>query len=262
MDESTVWVEVDPGGLAEGQVTTVVARLKALPDGYAETRSALHRLAAHVLAPARKAATGRIGLRATPGGFGTPVFGTGDRLRVEGASLVRERNGEVSSIATTSLAAAAAFAGAELSPDPGIGSDPPPLGDPEAPLPISRAAALALAAWFGFSAGLLEEFRRELDASGHACSEVQLWPEHFDLGCNIEGVNFGCSPGDSHATEPYVYVGPWNTDGLPDGGFWNASFGAVLPYRDLLAATDGREAALSFLRRGAELALQRAGEEP
>lgn len=242
--------------------TSKTARLETLPDGYTETRDSLHRLASYVLAPARKAVTGRIGLRATRGGFGTPVFGAGERLRAEGTLLVRERDGDVSSAEITSLAAAAAFTGVVLSADPGIGSDPPALGDPDAPLPISPAAALALGAWFGFSAGVLEEFRRELDASGHACSEVQLWPEHFDLGCNIEGVNFGCSPGDRHIAEPYVYVGPWNTDGLPDGGFWNASFGAVLPYRELLAGTDARAATLSFLRRGAALALQRAGQKP
>ena len=74
--------------------------------------------------------------------------------------------------------------------------------------------------------------------------------------------NFGCSPGDSSSAEPYVYVGPWNTDGLPDGGFWNATFGAVLPYQELLAADDQREVALAFLRRGAGLALQRVVPQP
>ena len=36
------------------------------------TRDELQRIATHVLARARFAATGRFGLRATPGGFGTP----------------------------------------------------------------------------------------------------------------------------------------------------------------------------------------------
>ena len=99
----------------------------------------------------------------------------------------------------------------------------------------------------------------ELAASGRSCSEVQLWPEHFDLGCSIEGANFGCSPGDGHVPEPYVYVGPWDTEGLPADDFWNASFGAVLPYKELLGASDQRGAALEFLRRGAGLALSRGG---
>ena len=91
---------------------------------------------------------------------------------------------------------------------------------------------------------------------------MQLWPEHFDLGCNIEGVNFGCSPGDSYSAEPYVYVGPWNKEGLPDGDFWNASFGAVLPYKELLSVGDQREVALAFLRRGGEQALMRLAPQP
>jgi len=210
-----------------------------------------------VLAPARKAATGRIGLRPAAGGFGTPVFGDGTILRVEGASLVREEAGGASSISITSLRDAAAFAGVTLAADPGIGSDPPPLGDPDAPLPVSPAPGLALGAWFRFSASVLDELREGLDADGRPCSEIQLWPEHFDLGCSIEGVNFGCSPGDAFVAEPYAYVGPWNTDGLPDGEFWNASFGAVLAYTELLRAGDQRATALGFLRRGAQLALAR-----
>ena len=237
-------------------------RLEPLPGGYPATRDALHRLASHVLAPARKAVTGRIGLRSTPGGFGTPPFGAddGEQLRVEGDSLIRRQGGSNETVGITSLSAAAAFAGVTLSDDPGIGHDPPPLGDPEAALAVEPAASAALGAWFAFSAEVLEEFRAELNAAGRECSEVQLWPEHFDLGCNIEGVNFGCSPGDAYLSEPYVYVGPWNTDGLPDGDFWNAPFGAVLTYKELLGADDQKSAALAFLRRGAGLALQRAGK--
>lgn len=224
-------------------------RLEPLPDGFAATRDALHRLASHVLAPARKAVTGRIGLRATPGGFGTPLFGEDQQLRVEGASLILQRAGGSEAIDITSLAEAARAAGVTLSEDPGIGSDPPPLGDVKAPLRVEPAASAALGAWFGFSAEVLEEFRAEVNAS-----EVQLWPEHFDLGCNIEGVNFGCSPGDASFAEPYVYVGPWNTAGLPDRDFWNASFGAVLTYRELVSVENQQETALAFLREGARLA--------
>ncbi len=237
-------------------------RLEPLPDGFAATRDALHQLASHVLAPARKAATGRIGLRATPGGFGTPLFGEGQQLRVEGASLILQRAGGSEAIDITSLAETARAAGVALSEDPGIGSDPPPLGDVKAPLRVEPVASAALGAWFGFSAEVLEAFRAELNAAGRECSEVQLWPEHFDLGCSIEGVNFGCSPGDAAFAEPYVYIGPWNTEGLPDGEFWNAPFGATLPFENLLTAEDQREAALAFLRRGADLALMRAAPQP
>ena len=40
----------------------------------ATTRVALHRLASTVIAPTRHRSTGRFGLIATPGGFGTPRF--------------------------------------------------------------------------------------------------------------------------------------------------------------------------------------------
>lgn len=234
-----------------------MTNLGPLPDGYAETRDSLHRLASHVLAPARKAVTGRIGLRATPGGFGTPPFGADEQLRVSGTLLIRRAAGDEQSTPITSLAAAVAFADVELSADPGIGHDPPPLGEPDAALPVSAPAGDAVAAWFAFSTSVLETFRTELDAAGRPCSEVQLWPEHFDLGCNIEGVNFGASPGDGFVAEPYLYVGPWNTEGLPDGGFWNAAFGAVLPYKELLNASEPAGTALEFLRHGADLALER-----
>ena len=53
-----------------------------MPAGFAATRVALHALAERVVAPARQAANGKIGLRYTYRGFGTPFFG--DRqLRVE-----------------------------------------------------------------------------------------------------------------------------------------------------------------------------------
>ena len=244
--------------------TSDAIRLEPLPDGYTDTRDALHRLAAYVLAPARKAATGRIGLRPTPAGFGTPPFGADEQLLVQGATLVRRRGADEEAIGLTSLAAAAAFAGVSLSEDPGVGTDPPPLGDADLPLPLplSAAASHALGVWYGFSALLFQAFRAELQAGGRVCSEAQLWPEHFDLGCSIEGVNFGCSPGDRHIAEPYVYVGPWNTAGLADGEFWNVAFGAALPYEALLTANDQLGAALRFLRRGADLALARAVPQP
>ena len=229
-------------------------RLEPVENAWTETRESMRRLACYVLAPARKAANGKIGLRYTYRGFGTPFFGADEQLRVEGTSLIRQRGERAEGITITSLAEAAAFAGVPLSEDPGVGPDLPGLGDPDAKLPIDSSAAGRLGHWYGFSASVLEAVRAELNTAGRTCSRVQLWPEHFDLGCNIEGVNFGCSPGDGHFAEPYVYVGPWNTDRLPDDDFWNASFGAVLSYKELLGVDDQRGTALAFLRRGATLA--------
>src|SRR4051812_7118657 len=58
---------------------------------YGTTRTELHRVAVHVLARRRFAATGRFGLRVTPGGFGTPLFGDDEVVRIDGASVLRER---------------------------------------------------------------------------------------------------------------------------------------------------------------------------
>ena len=61
--------------------------LQPLPAGYPATRIALHTLAERVVAPARHAANGKIGLRYTYRGFGTPFFG--DRqVRVEDGELL------------------------------------------------------------------------------------------------------------------------------------------------------------------------------
>ena len=56
-------------------------------DAYVSTREGWHTLAERVLAPARHAATGRIGLRAAPGGFTTPEF-AGTTVSVDGTDLV------------------------------------------------------------------------------------------------------------------------------------------------------------------------------
>ena len=59
------------------------------PARLAVTRAGLHRVAEHVLAAARYAETGRIGLMPSPGGFRTPPSGTdGKFLAVEGTDLV------------------------------------------------------------------------------------------------------------------------------------------------------------------------------
>jgi hypothetical protein len=59
------------------------------PARLAATRDGLHRVAEHVLAAARYAASGEIGLVPSPGGFRTPRSGTdGGFLAVDGTELV------------------------------------------------------------------------------------------------------------------------------------------------------------------------------
>ncbi|HEX6300332.1 MAG TPA: hypothetical protein VF148_07710 [Acidimicrobiia bacterium] len=72
--------------------------LRALPAGYDTTRRALHQLAFFAVAPARHAATGKLGLRYTRRGFGTPFFGSDHQIRVESGELVYQRGHDVDSI--------------------------------------------------------------------------------------------------------------------------------------------------------------------
>jgi hypothetical protein len=227
--------------------------LAALPTSYLPTRDALHALACFVIAPYRKTRTGRIGLRPTAGGFGTPPFDDGTRLVVRGDRL------EVfpgRAFAVTTLRAAASDLGLALEANPGIGHDLPPFL-PDALLDIDPAATAAIGAWYRFGEQILDELAQRPDATA---TPAQIWPEHFDLaveltGPGLESVNVGFSPGDEYHAMPYVYVGPSNRASLTDQ-YWNAPFGAVLGYDALVASLGHYDATLAFIEHG--LALLRA----
>lgn len=231
-------------------------RREELPAGYTAGRRALHQLAFFVVAPKRFAATGKLGLRFTRGGFGTPFFGEDEQVRVEGASLVDQRGDRIRSTPITTLRAAAQFLGVEYREDwfEGFRDPLPPLG-PDAALTVDPTVSAALGDWFGFATSVLEEARRTPGAA--EVSRVQLWPEHFDpafeMGAGDRRASYGASPGDDAHPEPYVYVSAWGEIDRSDS-YWNAPTfnGASLPYRDLLSATDQRAEALAFLRRGYE----------
>lgn len=152
-------------------------RLVALPSAYADTRDALHEVAEREVSPARERVNGKIGLRYTRGGFGTPFFGADEQVRVEGAELVR--------------------AG--------------PSGEEREPLDVDPESVAALGDVYGFATNVLETLRAELPARARP-GRVQLWPEHFDVGLDLVGpasgeeLVAGVSPGDEHHAEPYVYV--------------------------------------------------------
>ena len=213
-----------------------------LPPTFATTRDGLHRLACYVIAPAGKARTGRIVMRPTGDGFGTPPVDDGPRIAVRGAELVvGDRAAPI-----TTLRDAAAVVGIELSPDPGVGADLPPY-EPDAALAVDAAASLALGAWYAFGDAALD--RVALD--GAAIGAALLWPEHFDIAVVVTlpggaGVTLGFSPGDSFSSAPYAYVGPHDRTALDDP-FWNAPFGALRSAADLA----GDEAAVdAFLADG------------
>ncbi|MGE3449238.1 MAG: hypothetical protein AB7H92_16855 [Microbacteriaceae bacterium] len=239
--------------------------LRPLPDSFATTRDTLQRVATHVLARRRHQLCGKIGLRAAPGGIGTPACGPDHEvLRISGTQLVRERTGTGTGAQTTSvdlatatLDDAAAFADVDLTAPFEAGHDTPAVGNSREPLRVDASAAGVLADWFQFGWTVLDTTVAALGSDAQP-SVVQLWPEHFDAGFDVAAtpdrrVNLGASPGDSFSAQPYLYVGPWDAERPGDPDYWNAPFGAVLTYDQLAASPDPAGAAVAFLRRGVEL---------
>ena len=204
--------------------------------------------------------TGRFGLRATPGGFGTPAFGELlEVVRVSGLTLVHEAGDDARTMlmAGSALRALASFAGADIDAAFSVGSDTPALGDPDEPLELDAGTADAVARWFGLGAVVLDAYVGMLGAHAEA-AVTQLWPEHFDLGTSVtlgngRRANAGFSPGDGFEPEPYAYFGPWGEERPGDPSFWNAPFGAVLRREEALAAEDPEERAGAFFREGGRL---------
>jgi len=207
-------------------------QLPPLPVTFPATVAALHRVAEDVVAPARKP-DHEIALYATPGGFGTPEFehdGASQQVRVEGAELVRKRDGDERRAALTSLEHARELV-ADLVPGGPLSGEP---------LAVDAEAAAALAAWYALGDDVLTAL------SDDTASEVRLWPEHFDIAIDMREVNYGFSPGDGDHAEPYAYVGPWTAE--VSGELWNARGfrGAELSYSELRAAPDPAAHALAF----------------
>ncbi len=231
-----------PRGLAAWQ-------LPPLPPSFAATRVALQALGEHVVAAVRYAANGKIGLRFTKGGFGTPFYGDDRQVRVEPGVLLVD---EVAHPLST-LGAAAEAVGVRLGAPPLY--TPSTAADPELDLGalVDPLAAGALGAWYGFAWSVLEQVRHEAAASSP--SRVQLWPEHFDPAVDVgdeaagNRASMGGSPGDEAHDEPYLYISPWVKR---PGDLWNDSTfqGAALGYGELRAAADPRTRALEFLRDG------------
>jgi len=232
-------------------------------DALVTTKESWHVLAEHVLSAARRAANGKIGLRYTRGGVGTPFYAIGDderQARLEGDELVVVRDGTERRAPITTVAAAADLVGVT----PGAPADlytPATVGEPETTLVVDANAARVLGDWFGFACSVLEELRVE---AGGRDRRTQVWPEHFDisidLGDEAAGTRgtFGASPGDAEHPVPYLYVTHWA--GLPDAPFWNdhAFSGASLAYTTLLDVDDQRRAALDFYLTGVTLLSGRA----
>lgn len=214
------------------------------PDRLAATRDGLHRVAEHVLAAARYAASGRIGLVPSPGGFRTPPFGTDDRfLAVDGTELVAGGPAGSRRTALTTIRAAAGFAGVTPGAPARVYQPATPL-ELDEPLVIDPGAARLLAEWYQLAAQALQRFAAEIP--GDQPGPAVLWPEHFDLGITAASVNYGASPGDGHIAGPYLYVGPHGGPPPGDPAFWNAPFGAARTRRQIGTVA----AAAAFFRDG------------
>ncbi|MEZ5135831.1 MAG: hypothetical protein R2699_12450 [Acidimicrobiales bacterium] len=235
--------------------------LPALPPTFADDVATVQRVATHILARARFAASGRFGLRATADGIATPQFGDDEQtLRIAGATLLLERRTADGARTThlhldgATLAEVAAFAGVDLHAPFDVGQDTPPVGDTGAPLTLDPASATALWAWYGLGAHVLDT---ALADAPRDASVVQLWPEHFDLAVDLAvgatRANVGVSPGDAGHPSPYVYVGPWGADRPGEDAYWNAPFGAVADYETLAATPDPLAAAGAFVAHGLRL---------
>lgn len=232
--------------------------VESLPTSFSTTRAALHQVAFFAMAPVRYQATGRLGLRAVPGGFGTPPWDTDEgqrRLRMDGDRLVTEVGGEARSMVPSTLQDAVELLGIEYVEDWFAFHDPPaPIG-PSAPLSIDPEAADVLARWFGFTTAVLEQLATTPGAVD--VSEIQLWPEHFDVALEMgredagQRASYGGSPGDADHPEPYLYVAAWGEIERSEP-YWNdlAFNGASLSHRELLDAHDPVALAQQFLQRG------------
>lgn len=205
------------------------------------TRRALHAVAEQVLAAARHAAEGRIGLVAAPGGFGTPPYGSGRRVQVQLDELLVADGDDMTRERLTTLRRAGELVGIEPKAPP-VYPAATAVG-PDRPLAIDPGAAQVIADWFALTDTALRQISTELTGP----TEITLWPEHFDLALSAAEVNYGGSPGDDAHDEPYLYVGPFARP-LPAGGegFWNESFGASLPH----SMVPDVDAAVAFFRRG------------
>jgi hypothetical protein len=234
-------------------------RLPDPPLELARTRVGAHTVAEWVLSPARAAANGKIGLRWTYGGVGTPFFsvdGHDRQVRIDGIELVVDDGEHERRTDLTTLSVATDLAATEL----GREKVYVPATEPaeEAPALIEAAGMAFLDAWFGLATSVLEELRNEATAD-ESPSRVQLWPEHFDLAFEQGAqdarrrAGYGCSPGDVDHPFPYVYVLPWSD--VPAEPYWDEPHfrGARLDWAAIDAAPDQRETVLAFFRRGRDL---------
>lgn len=191
--------------------------LLPIPATFEESRRGLHLVLFYALSYARQQADGEIWSVPTPGGFGTPPFGVGRVLRIDGNEIVEEVEGsEIASSPITTLDDALAFCGVEFDRARGERNDIEVPERTDESLPVDPAAAAVIAEWFELGWDVLG---RVLERFGWPDdTERRLWNEHFDLAVEVGSdadkrrAAVGFSPGDGGIPEPYAYISPWYKD--------------------------------------------------
>ncbi|MTE13202.1 hypothetical protein [Nocardia aurantiaca] len=199
-------------------------------DAYRRTRESLHAVAEQLLAGPEYRHSKTIRLRAAPGGFATvrePNLAVREDLLLLDDAPVGRLHG-------ATIADLAAAAGLEPGMPGGVYADVTGF-DPHAELWIDAAQSRTLTRAYELGDAALRALAPD--------RTPVLWPEHFDLGIDVDEVNYGISPGDGLIAEPYAYVGPWQPR---SGDFWNQSFGAART----LAELGEPDALLAFFTAG------------
>lgn len=230
-----------------------------LSDSFVQTRDHLHQLAFYAIGPARQRAVGRMGLRPTSGGFGTPRFQ--ERVaRIDGTLLVYEERGDTATQTISTVRTAAEFFGDGYEEVWFEGfKDPLPPVDPDAALHVDEGDSHFIGRWFSFAFEILGSLA-DRGQEDDDISTPQIWPEHFDaaieLGSADEGkrASYGFSPGDEAHPEPYIYVSAWG-DIDRSNLYWNddAFNGSSLPYAELALSPAPADTALTFFERGYQI---------
>ncbi len=227
-----------------------------LSGSLAVTRDHLHQLAYFALSPARHKVEGRMGLRATSDGFGTPEY-EGRVARVEGSLLVHEDGAKVATQQISTVRAAAVFLGNSYVEVwfEDFKDHLTPIG-PDVALSVDADDSHLIGSWFEFGFEVLDSFRRS-SREGDDTSTTQIWPEHFDAAMETgdlesgKRASYGFSPGDGDHAEPYAYVAPWGEIDRSNSYWDDEAFGgSSVGYAELAASPDPAEAALYFLREG------------
>jgi hypothetical protein len=198
-------------------------------DDLATTRRSLHAVAEHILAGPQHRPAGTVRLAVTADGFGTVAL-TGDpsRLEVRGTTLVGSRpGGRIEVPLAGTIAELAKAVGVEPGAPEGVYDDGSGA-DASTRVEVDAAAAAVILRALAMGDAALRDL-----AVRHRADDPPtpvLWPEHFDVGIDLDEVNFGVSPGDGLIGEPYAYIGPRQRR---VGAFWDQPFGAARRLSDL-----------------------------